>query len=120
MALLLLLFYYQILYYSFLLIIVKFPSQDDPHYASIINLFGDPKYYSKILKSRTSKFIYCFGIIDYLQEFNTKKFLENKYKSVLYGENIKYVSAVDPTNYAERMRSFFKDSVLLKNKLLND
>lgn len=106
--------------YSFLLIIVKFPSQDDPNYSSIIDLFGDPKYYSKILKSRTSKFIYCFGIIDYLQEFNTKKFLENKYKSVLYGENIKYVSAVDPTNYAERMRTFFKDSVLVKNKLLNN
>ena len=106
--------------YSFLLIIVKFPSQDDPNYSSIIDLFGDPKYYSKILKSRTSKFIYCFGIIDYLQEFNTKKFLENKYKSVLYGENIKYVSAVDPTNYAERMRTFFKESVLVKNKLLNN
>lgn len=101
--------------YSFLLIVVAFPKPDDPDYPIIINLFGDPKYCCKIIKSRTSKYIYCYGIIDYLQEFNTKKFLENKYKSVLYGKNIKYVSAVDPTNYSERMKTFFKENVLVSN-----
>lgn len=99
--------------YSFLLIVVKFPKPDHAGYKSIIDLFGDPKYMSKIVKSKNSEYIYCFGIIDYLQEFNTRKYLENKYKSMLYGEDIKFVSAVDPIYYSRRMKEYLLRSVLV-------
>lgn len=102
--------------YSLLMIVIKFPEENDPNYESVIEKFGDSKYYRKLFKSKTSKYIYCFGIIDYLQEFNFKKFLENKYKSVIYGEKIKYVSSVDPINYSERMKNFVKENVLTENK----
>lgn len=55
------------------------------------------------------------GIIDYLQKFNVAKFLENKYKSILYGDEIRYVSAVDPTIYSERMFEFSKDFIFVSN-----
>jgi hypothetical protein len=99
--------------YSILLIIIHFPKPNDPDYESIINLFGDSKFSRRMFKSKNMKYIYIFGIIDYLQKFNVAKFFENKYKSILYGNEIKYVSAVDPVLYSDRMLNFAKDYIFI-------
>jgi hypothetical protein len=101
--------------YSLLLIIIHFPTQDDENYLKIINLFGDKRCSRRIFKSENKKYIYIMGIIDYLQKFNLAKFLENKYKSVLYGDEIRYVSAVDPTIYSQRMFDFSKNFIFVSN-----
>lgn len=99
--------------YSLLLIIIHFPKQSDPNYENIINLFGDKRYCSRIFKSKNMKYIYIVGIIDYLQKFNVAKFFENKYKSIVYGNEIKYVSAVDPMIYSGRMFDFAKNFIFM-------
>lgn len=99
--------------YSLLLIIVHFPNVEAPNYEDIINLFGDRRCCRRIFKSDNKKYIYIMGIIDYLQKFNVAKFLENKYKTILYGDEIRYVSAVDPTIYSERMFEFSKDFIFV-------
>lgn len=99
--------------YSLLLIIVHFPSTEDPNYEKVIHLFGDRRCCRRIFKSENKKYLYIMGIIDYLQKFNLAKFLENKYKSVLYGDEIRYVSAVDPTIYSQRMFDFSKNFIFV-------
>jgi hypothetical protein len=101
--------------YSLLLIIVHFPSQEDQNYQKIFDLFGDRRCCRRIFKSENSKYLYIIGIIDYLQKFNVAKFLENKYKSVFYGDEIRYVSAVDPTIYSERMFDFSKNFIFVSS-----
>jgi len=97
--------------YSLLLIIINFPHKDDLHYESVINLFGDQRCYRRIFKSKNGKYIYIMGLIDYLQKFNLKKFLENKYKGLLYKNQIQTISAVDPTIYSDRMFKFFEKNL---------
>ena len=102
--------------YSLLLIIIYFPKETDPDYQSIFNLFADLKYCRRIFKSNNKKYIYILGIIDYLQKFNVAKFFENKYKSIVYGNEIKYVSAVDPMIYSDRMLEFAKSHIFINKK----
>jgi hypothetical protein len=102
--------------YSLLLIIIHFPRQSDPDYEHIINLFGDARFAGRMVKSGNKKYIYIFGLIDYLQKFNVAKFFENKYKSIVYGNEIKYVSAVDPMIYSERMSNFAKEYIFISQK----
>ena len=99
--------------YSLLLIIVHFPETDDPNYEKIIHLFGDRRCCRRIFKSENKKYLYIMGIIDYLQKFNLAKFLENKYKSLLYGDEIRYVSAVDPTIYSQRIFEFSRNFIFV-------
>ncbi len=101
--------------YSLLFIILHFPKPEDPDYGSIFSLFGDKRYCSRIFKSRNSKYIYILGIIDYLQKFNVAKFFENKYKSLVYGSQVRYVSAVDPMIYADRMFEFARENIFISN-----
>jgi hypothetical protein len=101
--------------YSLLLIIVHFPSPYDENYSKIINLFNDKRCSRRIFKSENEKYVYIIGIIDYLQKFNLSKFLENKYKSILYGEEIRYVSAVDPTIYSQRIFDFSKNFIFVSS-----
>jgi hypothetical protein len=70
--------------YSLLMVIFHFPKENDPDYQYIMDLFGDQRYCSRLFKSKNNKFMYLLGIIDYLQKFNIAKFLENKFKSLLY------------------------------------
>jgi hypothetical protein len=105
----------EVMDYSLLLIIVHFPKQNDPEYENIINLMGDKRYLSRIFKSKNMKYIYILGIIDYLQKFNVAKFFENKYKSLVYGNQIKFVSAVDPMIYSDRMLGFSKDHIFISS-----
>jgi len=99
--------------YSLLLIVIHFPDPLDSEYHNIINLFKDERYSKRIFVSKDKKYIYCLGIIDYLQLFNMGKFLENKYKSILFGDEVKHVSAVDPLMYSSRMLSFAKEYIFI-------
>lgn len=101
--------------YSLLIIIIKLPGKDTPEYLDIINYFGNPSYFRRLFKSKNEKFIYCLGIIDYLQKFNLSKFFENKYKSLLYGSRVKYVSAVDPVLYSDRIFDFCHEYVFVSS-----
>ena len=65
-----------------MLIVIHFPNQKDSEYGNIIDVFGEQRYKNRVFKSKNGKYIYCLGIIDYLQRFNLSKFLENKYKSI--------------------------------------
>lgn len=99
--------------YSLMLIILHHPSETETDYDRIIKSFSDPKMKFKVFTSRNKKYIYVIGIIDYLQRFTMTKLIENKYKSILYGNEIKYVSAVDPTLYCRRMHSFAKEHIFI-------
>jgi hypothetical protein len=99
--------------YSLLVIISRMPKEDDEDYQRVIDLFGDPVYCNRIFKSSNSKYVYCLGLIDYLQKFNLKKFLENKYKSILYGNDIKFVSSVDPQMYKTRILEFTQENLFI-------
>ena len=57
------------------------------------------------------------GIIDYLQKFNMTKFLENKYKGILYGKEIRQISSVDPTIYSERILNFAQKYIFIGQKI---
>jgi len=103
----------EVMDYSLLLIILHFPNQNDPEFKTVLDLMGEKRYLSRTFKSKNMKYIYIVGIIDYLQKFNASKFLENKYKSILYGNQIKYVSAVDPIIYSQRMLDFSKDYIFI-------
>eukprot|EP00479_Gromia_sphaerica_P006943 TRINITY_DN213_c0_g1_i1.p3 TRINITY_DN213_c0_g1~~TRINITY_DN213_c0_g1_i1.p3 ORF type:complete len:52 (-),score=11.39 TRINITY_DN213_c0_g1_i1:222-377(-) len=50
------------------------------------------------------------GIIDVLQKYNTKKQMEHALKSIQY--DAKTISAVNPSEYGERLLDFLRDKVL--------
>jgi hypothetical protein len=103
--------------YSLLLIIIK--NSDDEYFHSFMNQIGEnySHYKNRIFKSKNKKYIYCLGIIDYLQKFNMSKFLENKYKSIVYRKEAKFVSAVDPLIYSSRLVDFTKQYVFISNNI---
>ncbi|KAJ9449667.1 hypothetical protein DIPPA_58769 [Diplonema papillatum] len=53
---------------------------------------------------------FVLGIIDYLQDYNTKKKLANAAKSILCDSNA--ISTIPPREYCDRFVRFCKDSVL--------
>ena len=99
--------------YSLLFIIINFPNQNEPDYLQILNFLGDSKYVGHVFKSKNMKYIYIVGIIDYLQEYNIKKIIENKYKKLFYGDDIVNVSSVEPNFYAERFYNFMKNHLFI-------
>lgn len=96
-----------------MLIILHHPYQEDSDYDKIMSSFREQRSCHKVFVSKNKKYIYCLGIIDYLQQFTMAKFFENKYKSLLYGNDIKYVSAVDPTSYCLRMHKFAMEYIFI-------
>lgn len=65
--------------------------------------------------SRTGRFIYHMAIIDYLQDFNIDKKLENKLK-VFINEKGAEISAIEPTGYCKRFQRFMRDKVIIDQK----
>ena len=58
---------------------------------------------------------YHLGIIDYLQEYNTKKRMELKMKSLFVNsDDVKGISVADPKFYQERFKRFIYDKVLTR------
>lgn len=100
--------------YSLLMIIIQLPNDaTSTEYCNIVNLLGDCRYRYRTFISNEKNYVYILGIIDYLQKFNVKKFFENKYLSILYGDEIKYVSAVEPIIYSERMFDFSREYIFI-------
>ena len=62
--------------YSLIFIIIEVLKVTDKDYQKIWETFGEVRYHCKLVNSKNQKYIYCFGIIDYLQIFNYKKFIE--------------------------------------------
>jgi len=58
--------------------------------------------------SSDKQHIYFFGIIDIFTEFNTKKRLENAYKSVVQDPNT--ISCVPPARYSNRFYDFMENA----------
>jgi hypothetical protein len=65
--------------------------------------------------SEDCKYIYHLGIIDYLQDFNMDKFLENKFKSMRDDGNL--ISAVPPEPYSHRFFNFMQNQVVINQRL---
>jgi len=58
-------------------------------------------------------YVYRMGLIDYLQEFDTMKILENRFKRLRHGQKkMEEVSAIEPEPYAVRFMHFVKRSIL--------
>ena len=99
--------------YSLLLIIIHYPDIDDSEYQNIMNAMKENRFANRIFVSQKKKYIYSLGLIDYLQKFDFNKFLENKYKRFLFGNEINNVSAVNPLIYASRMLNFSQKSIFI-------
>jgi len=65
--------------------------------------------------SKCGRYIYHIGIIDYLQDYNVDKKIENflKYTILRNGSGI---SAVPPPKYGERFLRFMRDHVIIDQK----
>ena len=103
--------------YSLMLIVINFPNDNDSDYQTIMNVFGERMNLNRIFKSKTNKYIYCVGIIDYLQKYNFSKKLENISKKCWYCSEIKNVSCLDPIEYSKRMHVFTNENVFVSNYL---
>ena len=103
--------------YSILFFVFIIPDQkNEEEYKEVMDLFCDKLNEQRLYISRNSKYLYLIGIIDYLQEFNLKKFLENKYKTMLYGKEVMNISAVAPTIYSNRMLEFAKEHIFVRGE----
>lgn len=58
-------------------------------------------------------FIYHLAIIDYLQDYNIDKQMENKFKSILNRETENLISAVKPEPYQKRFIEFMRKEVIV-------
>ena len=65
--------------------------------------------------STCGRYIYHIGIIDYLQDYNFDKKVENllKYRILMKGAGI---SAVPPPKYGDRFLRFMRDHVIVDQK----
>lgn len=63
--------------------------------------------------SDNEDFIYHLSIIDYLQDFNTDKILENHFKTILNKKDKELISAVNPSLYQSRFIEFMADTVIV-------
>ena len=76
---------------------------------------------SKFEKSRhkflsvSGRYIYHIGIIDYLQDYNFEKIMENKFKMFINKEGAQ-ISAIEPKGYATRYLKFMRDKVFIDQK----
>ena len=100
--------------YSLLFVIFRFPSQEDPDYMEMVGLLGNQLYLNRTFKSDNMIYLYIFGIIDYLQNFNMKKYFEQKLKNLIYRKEGKNVSVQDPITYSDRFLKFMKTNMMME------
>jgi len=98
--------------YSLLLLIVNNPSEESEIPGELLDIFNETNFKRMLFKSKDNKYLYILGIIDYLQNFNIKKFLENKYKGLLHKKDAEMISAVDPLLYSTRFYDFMTMKVI--------
>jgi len=63
--------------------------------------------------SSCGNFIYHIAIIDYLQDFNTDKQVENVFKTVVLRNDKKLLSAIEPIGYQTRFINFMREKVII-------
>ncbi len=63
--------------------------------------------------SECGKFIYHLAIIDYLQAFNSEKYMENFFKTKVLKKDKQFISAVKPDWYQDRFCNFMRNEVLI-------
>ena len=69
----------------------------------------------KKVESENGKYMYYFGIIDYLTEFNFRKTLENSLKNLFVSQSEKNkFSAIKPGPYQARFFDFIRTNVFVK------
>lgn len=61
------------------------------------------------------KFVYHIAIIDYLQDYNYDKKLENLVKTLLKGQDAE-ISSIPPLKYSTRFMNFMSKEVILTEK----
>jgi len=86
-----------------LLVGIHFRGQGIPGFNRLLNLIARHK--NRAIFGRRRAF-YHLGIIDFLQPYNTKKWLETKYKSKVLFQEERAISSVDPGLYADRFLAF--------------
>jgi hypothetical protein len=94
--------------YSLLFIIIE-ASESEQDKEELEKLFREPRMIRRIFRSRNKKYIYCLGLIDYLQKYDLKKAIEHKLKKIVHDDR---ASAVDSKLYAFRMEKFLKKHLL--------
>ena len=62
--------------------------------------------------SSSGRYIYHLAIIDYLQDFNIEKKLENKLKVIINKQGAE-ISAIAPSGYFDRYLKFMKEKVII-------
>ena len=65
--------------------------------------------------STSGRYIYHLAIIDYLQDYNIEKKLENRLKVLINKEGAE-ISAIAPKGYADRYFKFMRDKVIIDQK----
>lgn len=105
--------------YSLLFIILEVPPPESKNYQKLFDCFTQPGFSERLIQSTDGKFLYCFGLIDYLQAFNVKKLFENKFKGLVYGKEKEFISAVDPVLYSDRMLNFMRDNLFTSRVKIN-
>lgn len=72
--------------------------------------------HNKIL-SQDKKLIYHIGVIDYLQNWNYVKRIENLYKTRILQRDPYQIAAIEPKKYARRFTNFLNSKALAINQL---
>jgi len=72
-------------------------------------MFREPKLIRRIFRSKNKKYVYCLGIIDYLQKYDLKKAIEHRVKRIVHDDK---ASAVDSKLYAIRLQKFVNKNIL--------
>jgi len=78
------------------------------------------KYYNKhFFKSEKPNIIYLIAIIDYLQLYDMKKYLETVFKSIFVAPtNPDEISSVSPDKYKQRFINYFASITNLRSKTM--
>ena len=89
----------------------KSEEDDETHQRALKN-FDKTRY---TFLSQSGRYIYHLSIIDYLQDFNLEKKLENRIKVFINKEGAE-ISAIEPKGYFTRYVKFMKDHVIIDQK----
>lgn len=103
--------------YSLLLVVIDRYNIDIEQNEDLEKIYKDPSLIRRIFTSQNNRYIYCIGIIDYLQKYNFKKKFEHKFKYIFHKNN---ASAVDSKLYSLRMYKFLSTHLLDNFKLRSD
>ena len=92
------------------------PSKNDNSFISMrVNPRDAYENQRHMFLSSDFKFIYHIAIIDYLQDYNYDKKMENLVKTLLKGDSAE-ISAVPPHRYSTRYMNFMSKEVILTEK----